>query len=159
MGTPWNWESFNWSSEFSEKVWVARVKWFWKKGSQQQSATKESSASPPAEADADEGASLQWTTSEGTFSHRLKGTITIGTLPSCHIVVNETFPGSSEVRGCHLKIEEWRGRWVAVPNDSDAVVLFNGRRGGETVLRDGVEIRLGVSGPVFSFHSGKSPSR
>ncbi len=89
----------------------------------------------------------------------LKGSEVIGADRSCDIVIDEKFGETSAVKGQHLRIEVWKGRWVAVPLGPEAVVLFDGRRGGETVLKDGCRIQLGEDGPLFTFRDKGAAER
>jgi FHA domain. len=77
--------------------------------------------------------------------------VTIGTTPDCSVVLDERFEGVQQVAPKHAKLERWQNRWVLVPLDRDAPVFVNGKRAGETALRDGAEIQLGSAGPKFLF--------
>jgi hypothetical protein len=77
--------------------------------------------------------------------------VTIGTTPDCSVVLDERFEGVQQVAPKHAKLERWQNRWVLVPLGQDTPVFVNGRRAGETALRDGAEIQLGSAGPKFLF--------
>lgn len=79
--------------------------------------------------------------------------ITLGTASDCSVVLDERFEGVLQVAPKHAKLERWQNRWVLVPLGQDAPVFVNGKRAGETVLRDGTEIQLGLAGPKFLFRS------
>jgi hypothetical protein len=86
----------------------------------------------------------------------LRSPLVLGTSEDCDVRLDERFEGVEEVKPQHVRIELWRDRWVIVPLDRDAAVFVNGKRTGENVLRDGVEIRLGENGVRFVFREGRS---
>ena len=86
----------------------------------------------------------------------LRSPLVLGTSENCDVRLDERFEGIEEVKPQHARIELWRDRWVIVPLDRDAAVFVNGKRTGENVLRDGVEIRLGENGVRFVFREAKS---
>jgi hypothetical protein len=86
----------------------------------------------------------------------LRSPLVLGTSEDCDVRLDERFEGVEEVKPQHARIELWRNRWVIVPLDRDAAVFVNGKRTGENVLRDGVEIRLGENGVRFVFREGRS---
>ncbi|MFA0733243.1 MAG: hypothetical protein LKKZDAJK_001687 [Candidatus Fervidibacter sp.] len=79
--------------------------------------------------------------------------VTIGTASDCPVVLDERFEGVQQVAPKHAKLERWQNRWVLVPLERNAPVFVNGKRAGETALRDGTEIQLGSAGPKFLFRS------
>lgn len=83
----------------------------------------------------------------------LRSPLVLGTSENCNVRLDERFEGFEEVKPQHARIELWRGKWVIVPFDRDAPVFVNGKRTGENVLRDGMEIRLG--GTVLGLSSVK----
>ena len=86
----------------------------------------------------------------------LRSPLVLGTSENCDVRLDERFEGIEEVKPQHVRIELWRDRWVIVSLDRDAAVFVNGKRTGENVLRDGVEIRLGENGVRFVFREAKS---
>jgi pSer/pThr/pTyr-binding forkhead associated (FHA) protein len=79
--------------------------------------------------------------------------ITLGTGSDCSVVLDERFEGVQQVAPKHAKLERWQNRWVLVPLERNAPIFVNGKRAGETALRDGTEIQLGSAGPKFLFRS------
>lgn len=79
--------------------------------------------------------------------------VTLGTASDCSVVLDERFEGVQQVAPKHAKLERWQNRWVLVPLERDGPVFVDGKRTGETVLRDGKEIQLGLAGPKFLFRS------
>ena len=86
----------------------------------------------------------------------LRSPLVLGTSENCNVRLDERLEGSEEVKPQHARIELWLGKWVIVPFDRDAPVFVNGKRTGENVLRDGMEIRLGENGVRFVFREAKS---
>lgn len=108
---------------------------------------------PPAK-----GAWLETTSQDGQriYIPLARSPIVIGTGNGCDVRLSEVFEGVDKVKQKHARVELWRGRWVIAPLDTDAPIFVNGRRTGENVLRDGVEICLGENGVKFVFREGKS---
>ncbi len=86
----------------------------------------------------------------------LRSPLVLGTSEDCDVRLDERFEGVEGVKPQHACIELWRDRWVIVPLARDAAVFVNGKRTGENVLRDGVEIQLGENGVRFVFREGRS---
>ncbi len=86
----------------------------------------------------------------------LHSPLVLGTSENCDVRLDERFEGIEEVKPQHVRIELWQDKWVIVPLDRDAAVFVNGKRTGENVLRDRVEIRLGENGVRFVFREAKS---
>ena len=86
----------------------------------------------------------------------LQSPLILGTSENCDVRLDERFEGVEEVKPQHVRIELWRNRWVIVPLDRDAAVFVNGKRTGENVLRNGMEIRLGENGVRFVFREAQS---
>jgi len=81
--------------------------------------------------------------------------ILIGTSDECDVNLSDNLRGVDKVNPKHARIEQWKGRWVIIPYDKDSPVFVNGRRTGENVLRDGMEILLGEEGVKFVFREAK----
>lgn len=85
-----------------------------------------------------------------------KSPLLIGTSENCDVLLDERFDGIDKVRPEHARIELWRDRWVITPLDRDALVFVSGKRTGENVLKDGMEVYLGgEDGVRFVFREAK----
>jgi len=85
-----------------------------------------------------------------------RSAVLIGTSDKCDVVLGSNLEGVDKVNPEHARIEQWRGRWIIVSFDRNSLVFVNGRRTGENVLRNGVEIQLGQEGVKFVFREAKS---
>lgn len=81
--------------------------------------------------------------------------VSVGTSEECDFRLSDNLQGVDKVNPKHAQIEQWRGRWVIVPFDRNSPVFVNGKRTGENVLRDGMEIQLGEKGVKFVFKEAK----
>ncbi len=101
------------------------------------------------------GAWLEVTTREGQplYLPLSRSPLLLGTAPHCDVVLDDRLDGVEKVLPNHARLELWRGRWVIVPMSKEAAVFVNGRRTGENVLRDGMEVWLGEKGVRFIFRS------
>lgn len=81
--------------------------------------------------------------------------ILIGSSEECDVRLRDNLHGIDKVNPKHARIEQWRNRWLIVPFDRNSPVFVNGRRTGENVLHDGMEIRLGEEGVKFIFREAK----
>ncbi|GBC98406.1 hypothetical protein HRbin17_00918 [bacterium HR17] len=79
-------------------------------------------------------------------------TLVLGSDPQCDIVLDARLPGAGRTAPHHARIERWHNRWVLVPLSLDAPVFVNGKRAGETVLKDGMTIQLGHDGVCCTVH-------
>ncbi|MCX7642280.1 MAG: FHA domain-containing protein [Armatimonadetes bacterium] len=82
--------------------------------------------------------------------------ILIGTSSECDFRLSDNLQGVDKVNPKHVQVEQWRSRWVIVPFDRNSAVFVNGKRAGESVLRDGMEIQFGEGGVKFVFREVKS---
>lgn len=72
--------------------------------------------------------------------------LVVGTDAQCDLVLDDRVPGADRVAPRHARLERWQDRWVVVPLSPDAPVFVNGRRAGETALRDGATLQFGTDG-------------
>lgn len=101
-----------------------------------------------------EGAWLETTTMDGQILYLplLRPSLVLGTDAQCDVVLDERFGGAEKVSAQHAHLELWRDRWVIAPLSKEAPVFVNGKRTGENVLKDGMELALGEGGVRFVFH-------
>lgn len=78
--------------------------------------------------------------------------LVLGSDPQCDLVLDARLSGTEQVAPHHARIERWRNRWVLVPLSPDAPVFVNGKRAGETALKDGATIQLGHDGVQCTVH-------
>lgn len=122
--------------------------------------TAEPTPKPPLEFTTEQpndGAWLETEDREGRklFLPLVRPEILVGTSDECDVSLSDNLQGIDKVNPKHARIEQWRGRWVITPFDRNSPVFINGKRTGENVLNDGMEIQLGEEGVKFVFREAK----